>query len=721
MQDALVFDQEVFMINESNLRRLSCYAVIKSGYTGNSFFAAHMRLVLALIAKKAYTHIDAAVLVGDFPNEYGYSIDYFPMRQILNLAIQQGYLTKQNNRNRYFATDKIQSCKRIEEEITNSKASIRRITSSFITFSQKCNVEYNEEAAVDILLAYVNTQKLHHAAGRIDALVDDKRVDHIFGKFVIYLKEYERRLFSDLTTLVIGSILADYLTYEEIIGDTNTLVGTTFIIDTSVAFMALGLDLANRAEYYKTLINSLRSKGAHVVVFRHSYDEMQQIILGAAEWVDNYKYDPVYASDVAVYFHDHGATKDDVLEYSTLLKNKLHEIGIETLDVDYTEENRASQISETRIQQMIVERYKSTNPDFDEEKKKKSIDLDVKSLSLVYLLRNGAAPVFISDSKYLFVTANRTLNKVAFEFHQECTKQSKTLPVSVTDVFLGTYLWLSDPIKIVQMNEQRMLANAYLAFQPSTELIAKLSRTVDHLLESGEIDAKTCYTLKSNHYVMERLAEKTLGDPDAYDETTPLDILKDVREEGKKEGIEESSRKHKIELAVQKEEHDKLMAASRESKRELINELLNTAQMAVDEKEKALAACKDRLKIAGIIKFIIKVVIALVYCGFIGALAYGIFRLAVISQSEPINYLDVVLAVWPIFAQAVISVISWFTVKEFNPWAILKTLVESCYVALCRKMNCSEIEIQVINDEIDQLNARKRCLEQEEEKQTSIA
>lgn len=159
--------------------------------------------------------------------------------------------------------------------------------------------------------------------------------------------------------------------------------------------------------------------------------------------MDNCKYDPVYASDVAAYFHDNGATRDDVLEYSTTLKDKLQTIGIESLDVDYTEDKRINQINETRLQQMIVERYKASNPDFDEEKKKKSIDLDVKSLSLVYLLRSGAAPVLISDSKYLFVTANRSLNKVAFEFHQEYTKQNKTLPVSVIrDVFLGTYLWL---------------------------------------------------------------------------------------------------------------------------------------------------------------------------------------------------------------------------------------------------------------------------------------
>ena len=166
-----------------------------------------------------------------------------------------------------------------------------------------------------------------------------------------------------------------------------------------------------------------------------------------------------------------------------------------------------------------------------------------------------------------------------------------------------------------------MLANAYLAFQPPTELIEKLSRTVDHLLESGEIDVNTCYTLKSNRYVMERLAEKTLGDPDAYNESTPLDILKDAREEGRKEGIEESTKKHKIELAVQKEEQDKIIAAARENNRELVNELLNTVHIALQEKEKAHAVCLDRLKVARIFRLVLKVFIALVYCG----LLFGLF------------------------------------------------------------------------------------------------
>ena len=216
---------------------------------------------------------------------------------------------------------------------------------------------------------------------------------------------------------------------------------------------------------------------------------------------------------------------------------------------------------------------------------------------------------------------------------------------------------------------------------------------------------------------MERLAEKTLGDPDAYNESTPLDILKDAREEGRKEGIEESTKKHKIELAVQKEEQDKIIAAARENNRNLVNELLNTVHIALQEKEKAHAVCLDRLKVARIFRLFLRVFIALIYCGLVGALVYGIVRLAIISQSKPINYLDIALAIWPVLVQAVFSLISWFTVKEFKPWGILNSLVENCYELLCKKLKCSEAEIQILNDEIDQLNARKAKLEHETEKQ----
>ena len=53
-------------LNDGEMRRLCCYAVLKSGYSGSNYLYAHMRLVVSLIYKKGYKKIDAQELVDDF-------------------------------------------------------------------------------------------------------------------------------------------------------------------------------------------------------------------------------------------------------------------------------------------------------------------------------------------------------------------------------------------------------------------------------------------------------------------------------------------------------------------------------------------------------------------------------------------------------------------------------------------------------------------------------
>ena len=65
------------------IRRICCYAAIKAGYSGKNYLTAHMRLVLALIYKKAYSEVEPARLVEDFKNENLYEIPYFAMVSIL--------------------------------------------------------------------------------------------------------------------------------------------------------------------------------------------------------------------------------------------------------------------------------------------------------------------------------------------------------------------------------------------------------------------------------------------------------------------------------------------------------------------------------------------------------------------------------------------------------------------------------------------------------------
>ena len=563
----------------TNTKKISCYAVLRSGYTGENYLLSHMRLVLLLVFNKKYKIVEPERLIEDFEHEYHYSIGYFPMRKILSLAVLKGYLEKSHNRKKFTPTQKISEYKSVKEELSKSEETYTRLIQSFIDFCDERAVKYSKEEAESIVNSYFNSQKLEHITGHIESEIKDKRIDYLFGQFVFFVHKDAPELFEYINSMVVGAILADCLVFHEMLDNNKQLEGVTVVFDTTPVFIALGIDEAGRKDYYCDLLDSLRQKGARLAMFDHSYDEMQNILQGSQEWIDNINYDPSKSSNTTEYFRSIGAKKEDVEEFALMLKEKITGLGIEIINYCYIPEDYPYHVDFSHLYSLIVEQYKSTNPLFNEEAQKNSIELDVKSISMIYLLRHGQKPVQIPDVSFLFVTANQSIAQVAFNFHEENYKD-KTIPPVLTDVFLGTYIWLSDPMQIDKMNEQQIMSQAYLAFQPNSILLEKLSTTVAELMDKGEIDSKVCYALRGSRLVSEKLARKTLGDPDAFTDMTPFEILQEIRDEAKAEErdrikTEENERQklRDIESKKAKDNYEKNLKIVEQERDELRREL----------------------------------------------------------------------------------------------------------------------------------------------------
>ena len=54
------------MASAADIRKISCYAVLRSGLSTYDYLEAHMRLVLLLIYRKQYRTIEIPDLVDDF-------------------------------------------------------------------------------------------------------------------------------------------------------------------------------------------------------------------------------------------------------------------------------------------------------------------------------------------------------------------------------------------------------------------------------------------------------------------------------------------------------------------------------------------------------------------------------------------------------------------------------------------------------------------------------
>ena len=169
------------------------------------------------------------------------------------------------------------------------------------------------------------------------------------------------------------------------------------------------------------------------------------------------------------------------------------------------------------------------------------------------------------------------------------------MPSTVTDTFIGTYLWLSDPVKISEMNEKQILYNAFMAFQPNTILLQKLATTINGMLAAGNITPEQCYALKGDKLVLERLAQKTLGDPDAYTDVTFCDIISEIQQEAEIEGALKEKKKNEIIMEERDKANDAIIQQMMASKRELQSDLVHHLNESLRNAKKELEIQQQRL------------------------------------------------------------------------------------------------------------------------------
>jgi hypothetical protein len=194
------------------------------------------------------------------------------------------------------------------------------------------------------------------------------------------------------------------------------------------------------------------------------------------------------------------------------------------------------QIDENRLTELIVEIYKGRDPYFDETDKEYTIYRDVKSIASVYKLRQGARPIRIHDLVTVFVTTNPAIALASKRFERRGDNDNYFyIPTAITDVFLGTIIWLRSPKIVSLMSEKRLIATCIAALRPNRALVKKLTTRVHDLLQQGEISSDDAMLLTESRMARNLLQEETLGDPTRFTDRTALDILEELRRSIKRE------------------------------------------------------------------------------------------------------------------------------------------------------------------------------------------
>ena len=96
---------------------------------------------------------------------------------------------------------------------------------------------------------------------------------------------------------------------------------------------------------------------------------------------------------------------------------------------------------------------------------------DVASIAAVYRLRAGRRPTLLRAAEHVFVSINASLSFASKK--ALCDQKVREIPVCVTDVFLGTIMWINSPREAKRAARSRLIADCYAAVVPDATLEAK--------------------------------------------------------------------------------------------------------------------------------------------------------------------------------------------------------------------------------------------------------
>lgn len=346
---------------------------------------------------------------------------------------------------------------------------------------------------------------------------------YLFASFALNARQNDATQFAALVGIAAGHILANTISFPKIENYKGKLRDLRVYLDAPLIFQALGLATTEEELAAKDLLRLLNDQQVTTLVFQHTLEEVNGILENAMRWLDNLAaYDPSRASRALRFFVERGAKPSDVEEIIAKLAVLLKSLKVEVAPTPGPQEHARYQIDENDFEKLMARNYRGTvHP--------ATVLLDIKSIASIYRLRRDDLPRSIAQTKYILCTTNQTLAVTAREYEERWTQNNFFVPACITDVFLGTLIWLQSPSTAESLNSARLIADCQIAMEPSSQLLAKYAGAVESLRVRGKITADDYLLLRTSRVARQLLERKTLSDPDNFSIKTAEDILLEIK------------------------------------------------------------------------------------------------------------------------------------------------------------------------------------------------
>lgn len=482
-----------------------------------------------------------------------YNLPHSILKMLINKLTGESILKRENNC--YTINSKIDISKKVEEferklhEAKKETLEVLKALQKFLYDNYK--LKYQETDCKNALSKFLS-ENGYILYEDINAHLKRKKRDsdtYYIGKFIEYHQNQNDSIFEYLTKIIEGSLLANAL-YVNAEGETNeNLKKVSFYLDTTLILRILECKLPEDNKSAQELISLLKSQGAKLKCFRHTFQEVENIIEDFGRNIGKVNVKTL-ENFVLKKYDEHMIS----LILSNLEKSfKNH--GIEIVETEeYTEKKYKYVISQKELAKRIQEEYE------DKTIKKKTIDNDVSSISSIMLLRENKKVRKLEDCKAIFVTTNNKLKDIVNNMLD--VKETFQISPAISDLDITAIVWLKSLSNNKDFPKTLLIENARAALQLTPSIKTKIKECIDEL-NNNEIDKPSMYSAIYNQYFREKIMEETGGDVRKINTTLIADSiesamieLKEIKKD--KEIIVAENNELKKEIIIQKNKVEKI-------------------------------------------------------------------------------------------------------------------------------------------------------------------
>ena len=342
----------------------------------------------------------------------------------------------------------------------------------------------------------------------------------LVGKYVLDLQDKNPERFNSFLVVVTGHMLANALLCPDLANAPQSYRGVTFYLDTPLLIRQLGLEGKPKQAAVKNLVDILCRLGATVATFTHLRDELESVIMGAAQHVE-------YMSGrgaIVAEARRNGTTRSDLMVLMGQIDDKLEDGKINVVSTPQYIER--FQIDETEFEYVLDDEVLYNNP--------RARENDINSVRSIYVLRGNTSAQTLERAKAALVTSNVAFARAAFQYGQQ-HEASREISSVITDFSLANMAWLKAPLGAPAVPTAELLALSYAALEPPKDLFEKYLREIEKLKDQEKITTRDHQLLRSSHLASAELMNLTLGEENALNEQTVTEVRRRVTEEIQKE------------------------------------------------------------------------------------------------------------------------------------------------------------------------------------------